>query len=298
MLILQISPECARKGEKMKERILDMISKFKALPVLRKVYLILVLLLSISIFVSATLFIVSCSTIYFTGGSSPFSREVVNYHLGRILPANIITLVLLVGAGVLSMLVEHGKPKRYPLSKKLLLRIHDEASESLLLFVNKEKAFRRNVTIISLSLCALFTGVSLIFILNPNAYTLENANIDIAYSVIIAAVATLLGFAVWYARGVIIDASYTRAINAAREEIRANATMAERSSKMKQNELDELTYEEEAALSLRDGHIRMIVRFSVLAVSVVFIILGIFNGGMADVLGKAVRICTECIGLG
>ena len=26
--------------------------------------------------------------------------------------------------------------------------------------------------------------------------------------------------------------------------------------------------------------------------------LGVLNGGMADVLGKAIRICTECIGLG
>ena len=52
----------------MKKKISDMISNFKALPVLKKIYLILVLLLVVSIFVSATLFIVSCSTIYFTGG--------------------------------------------------------------------------------------------------------------------------------------------------------------------------------------------------------------------------------------
>jgi hypothetical protein len=29
-----------------------------------------------------------------------------------------------------------------------------------------------------------------------------------------------------------------------------------------------------------------------------FIVLGIVNGGMADVLNKAIKICTECIGLG
>ena len=39
-------------------------------------------------------------------------------------------------------------------------------------------------------------------------------------------------------------------------------------------------------------------RVSIITVAVVFIVLGIFNGGMSDVLGKAVRICTECIGLG
>ena len=42
----------------------------------------------------------------------------------------------------------------------------------------------------------------------------------------------------------------------------------------------------------------LIARYAILAASVVFIVIGIFNGGMADVLGKAVRICTECIGLG
>ena len=40
------------------------------------------------------------------------------------------------------------------------------------------------------------------------------------------------------------------------------------------------------------------IKGAVLAASVAFIIVGIVNGGMSDVLGKAVRICTECIGLG
>ncbi len=41
-----------------------------------------------------------------------------------------------------------------------------------------------------------------------------------------------------------------------------------------------------------------IVRGVVLALALVFIGLGIWNGGMQDVLYKAINICTECIGLG
>jgi hypothetical protein len=41
-----------------------------------------------------------------------------------------------------------------------------------------------------------------------------------------------------------------------------------------------------------------ILRGVIVAVAVIFIAIGITNGGMADVLGKAIRICTECIGLG
>ena len=37
---------------------------------------------------------------------------------------------------------------------------------------------------------------------------------------------------------------------------------------------------------------------ALLCVSITLIILGILNGGALDVLAKAVRICSECVGLG
>ena len=40
------------------------------------------------------------------------------------------------------------------------------------------------------------------------------------------------------------------------------------------------------------------VRFVVFVCAVAFIVLGILNGGLHDVLVKAIQICTECIGLG
>ena len=41
-----------------------------------------------------------------------------------------------------------------------------------------------------------------------------------------------------------------------------------------------------------------IVRLVILAVAVVFIIVGIRNGSLTAVINKAIRICTECVGLG
>ena len=41
-----------------------------------------------------------------------------------------------------------------------------------------------------------------------------------------------------------------------------------------------------------------IIRIVVLILALVFIAAGIFNGSATDVFGKAVNICTECIGLG
>lgn len=40
------------------------------------------------------------------------------------------------------------------------------------------------------------------------------------------------------------------------------------------------------------------LRLAVLAVAICFIVIGIFNGSANDVLTKAIKICTECIGLG
>ena len=40
------------------------------------------------------------------------------------------------------------------------------------------------------------------------------------------------------------------------------------------------------------------IRTVLLITAVVLIVAGIFNGSARDVLGKAVKICTECIGLG
>ncbi len=39
-------------------------------------------------------------------------------------------------------------------------------------------------------------------------------------------------------------------------------------------------------------------RITLLAVGIVLVCVGIFNGGMRDVLMKAINICTQCIGLG
>lgn len=41
-----------------------------------------------------------------------------------------------------------------------------------------------------------------------------------------------------------------------------------------------------------------IARIAVLIVAVIFVIAGIINGSMEDMLIRAVNICTECIGLG
>ena len=43
---------------------------------------------------------------------------------------------------------------------------------------------------------------------------------------------------------------------------------------------------------------KTVVRAVLCAVAVLLIVYGILNGGARDVLAKAVKICSECIGIG
>jgi len=43
---------------------------------------------------------------------------------------------------------------------------------------------------------------------------------------------------------------------------------------------------------------RVLVRRILMVAAILFIVMGIFGGSMKDVLVKAIRICTECVGLG
>ncbi len=43
---------------------------------------------------------------------------------------------------------------------------------------------------------------------------------------------------------------------------------------------------------------KFVIRVTVFAAAVLMILLGINAGGVKDVLGRAVMICLECIGIG
>ena len=53
-----------------------------------------------------------------------------------------------------------------------------------------------------------------------------------------------------------------------------------------------------SAVAAQEKYIVLGARILVAVLAVTFIAVGVWNGGMQDVLMKAVKICTECIGLG
>ena len=260
---------------------------------LEKVKLLLSLLLSLFLIATAAWFIVSGISIYISGGDTPYSRETVASHLKRVAPISLITLALLISAGVISLFTKEPRRKSIPIRKKTLLSLfkrrlaENSLSEKYLAAVRTEEKRRLITLLSSLALSLVFSAVALIFVLNPARYSLTDINTDIAYSVVIASASTVLIFAICFSASYFLDLSYSRELEATKEEIKS---AKENGTLIDAKELGERAKDGERTV--------LLVRIAVLAVAVAFIIAGVFNGGMADVLGKAVRICTECIGLG
>ena len=141
----------------------------------------------------------------------------------------------------------------------------------------------RIVAIVTTLLCAVYSALT---VFDIGRYTVESVNSDIAGAVVPTLLCVAITLIAWSAH-VCIRAS------AAREE------MAAMRAAIKENGALYIRNVTEAKSTVkRDKLIRNILRGVIIAASVALIALGIMNGGMADVLAKAIKICTECIGLG
>lgn len=255
-----------------------------------KIQLVLGIVLSVLLLLTAIAFVVSSVHLYTTGGDTPYSREAVNSYFMNIAPLAFITFAVTIASGVFSLVYHKvSEQKASPMLRGIIERIsrrlpEGSTSESFKATKEAEKKHRRTLLFALIGISAVFTLTALIFICNPNRYTVDNVNTDIAYSVLIGAVAAVGILAALFVKAIFDERSYKRELDATKAEIGRLAPTGEL--------VDDIPE------PLGEGHAKLVVRLAVLAIGITFVILGIFNGGMADVLGKAVRICTECIGLG
>ena len=249
------------------------------------------LALSLTLAIAAVWYIISCVSIYSGGGATPFTRETVAAELKRLLPISIIAAVLMIAAGTLSLFTGKPKPTVIRIKSRTLVKITEKKLSAEHLSADyrdlclREAAFRATTMTAIAAVSTVIAAVALIIIIDPSRYTVADVNTDIAYSTVYAGAATLLILAGVYTSSIVNELSYRRVLEPSREEL-----SRQRAEGITPPPCDEAP--------LGEGHTVMLARLIIIAVAIAFIIIGIFNGGMADVLGKAVRICTECIGLG
>lgn len=240
-----------------------------------------------------TAFVFSVYHLYLSGGAVPYSRERVGEYLLWLLPLSLLSVVSAVLSGILSTLVykkEEARAFSTPrglydrrISRIDLAKISPEDAKK----IEREKA-RRNFLLISvISVVLVYITISLIFALNPARYTVEGCNEEIAIlSLILFPPAIVI-----VAFAVVVSKSYDESLLRESELYKASYEAGNRGEGKKRCKL---------SLFFNKNGEKMVMgaRIVIVLLSLTFILLGAFNGTVADVLGKAIKICTECIGLG
>ena len=263
--------------------------------------------LSALVGVLGVLYIVLCAHLYFTGGDNPYSRERVGGYLLPLLPLSVLVVADVIFAAVMAYIYSskesgYATDASYALmrsEKRIPLYTVEGECRDLLLKEKKMRIIYRSVAAAVTLVCAV---VSIIVAADKSRYQLNDLNAEVlgAVAVFLPLMAVALG--AFVVSAYLCEASAKKAqkvYSTALKEGKVNKDAVP--VEIYKGKFSRIVAALKPVRELLTRHERKItVGLQALlgAVAIVFIILGIFNGGMTDVLAKAVKICTECIGLG
>lgn len=240
---------------------------------------------SISIIVAGVCLMAGCLSIY-SFGDGVYSRQIVAETFSKISLPVYLCLILTVIGLVWDFVVpsKKEKEKKFIPYAHLLNRLAtkkdlNDCDESLLNEIYKERKSRKLHTIIRTVIICISGAVFLGYALNSNNYQTDiNASVIKAMWLLIPCLIIPFAYSVFTA--------YHNE-KSLKKEIEF---MKKVPTKENTEEIEDNASKSEKAVN--------IVRFALLFVGIGFLLYGYFAGGTADVLTKAINICTECIGLG
>ena len=257
--------------------------------------------MSVMLAVTGALFAYRCYIIY-KSGPSPFTRSSIAEAFSHVAVLTYVTVSLIVVGIAVHILLpaeeKRLKGTRSPavVVKKLASRVDlGELNGELAAKILRERKLRRVLTWVRVALICLSATLPLIYLLNPANFPAESGryNAEILHGMLLY-LAFLAPVAVYEAVYLFVsDASWLRERELLLEAVKlvgvSDAPMEEPIcpvAKMR------------AFLTENKKPITLGVRIAFVGCAIGFIIAGVLNGGMTDVLNKAIKICTECIGLG
>ncbi len=249
------------------------------------------ILVGVATVVAGICLIAACCNIYYTGISQDvpqiYTRAVVAESFAKIALPVYICLALVIGGILLNLLLPRQKAKQLP-EKNLpliLSRLHaktdlEQCDETFRRLVLTQKKVRKVHTIISASLLAIGGLIFLIYACNGKHWGANStpSMVSAMYRMLLCLTIPLLYtlFTAYLCRR-----SMAREI----ELMKHAAVLAPKAA-------------EPAMPKATKSRQMPIVQLAVIAIAVVLVVVGVCNGGTADILTKAVNICTECVGLG
>lgn len=237
---------------------------------------------------------VSCISIY-RSGERPFTPEAIGAHWSRIAIPFYICLAAGIGGGVLDACLPSAKARvhafHFPMDRLQARTIDGTYTPDTAARIKRERRLRlilRLVTLLFWLGCAI---PSLIYLFNtanfPNFEQNPTPEVIAACRLVLPLAVTAIGFSV--ATSLLADASAQREIALCRAICADESAIPVAACRRPLSTL---------RVSDRCKHAPLILRIALAVLALLFILLGVLGGDAADVLGKAIRICTECIGLG
>lgn len=274
---------------------------------IRRLHQIYGILLAVVTVVAGVCLMVACLGIYHSG-DKPYSREAVAAAFAPISIPVYLCLGLVAGSFLLHLFLpmEEGRLKATPDAAMRLERLYARTDVSrweaaACRQVQQEQRLRRVHRLVTGVLAAIGTAVFLVYALDSRHFSSTDVNGSMIKAMLWLTPCALLpcvyGIIAWFVctasvrrETAILTAQLvarvvddkTKATGEKEEAVKASAEAVEAPSVAKRT----------AAFPERA------VRYGVLAVGLALLVYGFATGGIADVLTKAVNICTECIGLG
>lgn len=242
---------------------------------------------AVLVLIAGICFILSCISIY-RSGERPFSPESVSAHFNAIRIPVIACIVSIAVSGILALVFPKDtvKTKAIRAHSDILNALRAKAGtitdEEFAKSATQEQSRRKHLSFLTLAVCTgIHVRLCLLFT-NPAGFTVENLNQNVLRILLTVMVYTVLLFGAYMLHASLAKQSLLREI-------------AVYKTALAEGKCDGIPTVKEKKTC---RHTVLITRCALFAIAAVFIILGISNGGVQDVLGKAIAICTECIGLG
>ncbi len=255
-------------------------------------------------FVVAVLFIVFACIIYFKvggggGATGMYTKDDVVRYLHYLAVPFWLWVAAIIGGVVVWEICPSGKDKQisldaryslYRLKKKLPVEERDDLLSDMAAYDRLDKINKWIWAIVAV-VCVIFAAAGLAYLLDFSHFQDENnVTAEVSRAVALVCPYVLCGLA--FGIGGMYVSDY---IAKKRLPYVKNLIKSGKKKDVQRGAVYSVLYD-----IFVEGDDRAVwtVRGVVFVLAVVFIILGSFNGGAADVLLKAVNICTECIGLG
>lgn len=258
---------------------------------IKRIHMIYGILLSVVTVIAGICLIVSCYSIYHTGivnDTQPYSPEIVASAFSRIALPVYLCLALIVGGFILHIALppQKKKPAVEKNQQLILERLYaktdlSQCDEAMRCAIEKQKKNRRLHSVISAVLLVIGCVIFLSYACNGNHWhnSQINASMSKAVLILFACLAIPFGYSVFTAY------YHRRSLGKEIELMRQASNVAGRKP-------------EKAAPKASNARKILIARCVFLVLGIGILLFGYFTGGMADVLTKAINICTECVGLG